>query len=74
MIFRVSVRRDGAWIPLGTVKEATQEAATASACDRLLILMTHGDTLRDDIAIICIDLNGPGARPSPPDAGRGSAP
>ena len=43
---------------------------TASACDRLLILMTHGDTLSDDIAIICIDLNGPAARPSHSDAGR----
>ena len=32
---------------------------TASACDRLLILMTHGDTLSDDVAVICIDLNGP---------------
>ena len=41
---------------------------TASACDRLLILMTHGDALSDDIAIICIDLNGPAARPLPPDA------
>ncbi len=34
-----------------------------SACDRLLILMTHGDTLSDDVAVICIDLNGPAARP-----------
>ena len=37
----------------------------AAACDRLLILMTHGDTIRDDIAVICIDLNGPAARPLP---------
>jgi Stage II sporulation protein E (SpoIIE) len=43
----------------------------AAACDRLLILMTHGDSIRDDIAVTCIDLNGQAARPLPPDAGRG---
>ena len=47
---------------------------TASACDRLLILMTHGDTLSDDVAVICIDLNGPAARPLPPDAGHRRGP
>ena len=43
----------------------------AAACDRLVILMTHGHTLSDDVAVICIDLNGPAARPSSPNAGRG---
>ena len=33
----------------------------SASCDRLLSVMTGGETLADDVAVACIDLNGPGA-------------